>query len=203
VNGSTTQIAEAADATSESFTTTYLTPIASSTLSTSTDLLWKQKGLIVNNTLNVADEGYFGNIIVLTYDVYHPYRQVKYTQNNYHFYADHGALRVYDAWATGSSTGVGENGEITASDTPPFGDEMVRLRMSVVVSSTTVASSSARFKLQYAATSSSCGAIATSSWNDLGDNGSLVAAWRGTSTPQNLPRSHSDSSRNDFLIRRF
>ncbi len=183
VNGSTTQIAEAADATSESFTTTYLTPIASSTLSTSTDLLWKQKGLIVNNALNVADEGYFGNIIVLTYDVYHPYRQVKYTQNNYHFYADHGALRVYDAWATGSSTGVGENGEITASDTPPFGDEMVRLRMSVVVSSTTVASSSARFKLQYAATSSSCGAIATSSWNDLGDNGSLVAAWRGTSTP--------------------
>jgi len=179
--GSTTVITEANDGTNEAYTATYLHPIASTTLATSSDLLWKTRGLLVGGRLNVADEAYFAGVVVLTYDADHPYLQPRYTQYYYRLYTNHTAITPYDPWPMGSTTNLVENAEITASNTPPIGDEVVRLRMTLTIASTTVASSSQAFKLQYSATTSSCGAVATSSWNDVGGIGS-GSAWRGTTT---------------------
>ena len=199
--GSTTVITEANDGTNEAYTATYLHTIASTTLATSTDILWKTRGLLVGGRLNVADEAYFMNTVVITYDADHPYLQPRYTQYYYRFYQNNDALLPTDPWPTGTSSLLIENAEITASDTPPLGGEAVRIRMSMTIASTTVASSSQSFKLQYSATTSSCGAVATSSWNDVGGIGS-GSAWRGTSTPvtDGTPLSTNPPAGGDFAV---
>ncbi len=100
-----------------------------------------------------------------------------FTQNYYRWYVNANALKPTDPWPVGG-TDLGENTAITVSDAPPKNGDTIRLRMSALVGTEPLATSTAAFKLQYGVRATSCSAIASSSWNDVGAFSSSTA-WRG------------------------
>ncbi len=102
----------------------------------------------------------------------------KLEQNYYRLYVDNNALLPTDPWPSGVPN-LGENAEMTATDTPTTIGDKVRIRMAVKVTGASIPAGIDSFKLQYAlrASTSTCSAIST--WIPLGDIGSTTAAWRG------------------------
>ncbi len=102
----------------------------------------------------------------------------KLEQNYYRLYVDNNAILPTDPWPTGAAN-LGENAEMTATDTPTTLGDKVRLRMTVKITGSSIPAGIDSFKLQYAlrANNSTCSAIST--WLPLGDIGSTTAAWRG------------------------
>jgi hypothetical protein len=173
VNASTTVVTEVGD--TESYTATFFHRIASTTFSDGDTIAWTHRILELNQNHNMAEEVYFANTIVVTYDADHALKTPEFTQNYFRFYVDNDALLPTDPWPSGASN-IGETVELTAAHVPPGDLERVRIRMSVQISTTTLTSSSTQFKLQYAPEAGTCSAV--SSWNDLGNPGS-GSIWRG------------------------
>ena len=177
---STTVIGEAGgEATNEAYTSTYFTPVASSTFSNGDTINWTERVLEVNETKSVANTAGFTNWVVVTYDSAQLYKFPTFTQNVYRFYIDNRALKPTNAWPQGTGGTLGEGSEITAADSPPGNGTNTRIRMSLTVATTTMLASSTQFKLQYGQKFSTCGAA---SWVDVGAPNSGVI-WRGSSTP--------------------
>ena len=176
-NSSTTIITESSDGTSESYTSTYFAPIASSTFSDGNTITWTERVLEINQTRSVANRASFGNTVVVTYDAAQELKVPKLAQNYFRIYADNNALKPADPWPVGAID-LGENTEVTAADEPPLTGDKLRLRMSFAVATTTMLSTTTAFKLQYAPRVSSCAAVG--SWFDIGASGS-GSIWRGFS----------------------
>ena len=180
-NGSTTVIGEAAgELTNEAYTSTYFTPVASSTFSNGDTITWTERVLLVRETKSMANTASFTNWVVVTYDSAQLYKFPTFTQNVYRFYTDNRALKPTAAWPQGTGGTLGEGSEITAADSPPGNGTNTRIRMSLTVATTTMIASSTQFKLQFGQKVSTCGAIA--SWTDIGAPNSGTI-WRGSSTP--------------------
>jgi len=99
------------------------------------------------------------------------------TQNYFRFYVDNDALKPNDPWSVGLID-LGENTQITLNDLPPASSEKLRLRMSIIVASTTLPTSTEAFKLQFGVASATCSGI--SDWNNIGGVTSSTI-WRGVS----------------------
>lgn len=104
------------------------------------------------------------------------------TQNYYRFYVNNNALDPTDPWPAGAAN-VGENTEVTLNDGPIEVNDVVRLRMTAVISSAGMEPGIDTFILQYAERVSTCDALGEAAWLDVGASGSTTALWRGTSTP--------------------
>ncbi|MDO8336216.1 MAG: hypothetical protein Q7T74_05565, partial [Candidatus Saccharibacteria bacterium] len=103
----------------------------------------------------------------------------KLEQNYYRLYVDNNTLLPTDPWPVGAPN-LGENAEMTATDTPTILGDKVRIRMTVKVTGASIPIGTDSFKLQYglrASTSSTCTTV--NDWIPLGDIGSTTAAWRG------------------------
>lgn len=111
-----------------------------------------------------------------------PTARRKISQNYYRLYAHNNALKPTDPWPVGA-TDLGENTEMTGFDTPIISGGTIRIRMSLAVSSAALIANSQSFKLQYAPRTSTCSAIPSQNWKNIGAIGSTTALWRGTSTP--------------------
>lgn len=172
-NASTTVITEVGD--TESYTATYFSQIASTTFSNGDAINWNYRTIELNQTHNMAEEVFFGNVVVVTYDAAHQSKVPAFHQNYFRFYVDNNALTPSDPWPSGA-VNLGENTEITAADTPLGNADRVRIRMSLQVATTSLVASSTQFKLQYAPRVTTCAAIST--WSDLGAVAS-GAIWRG------------------------
>ncbi len=98
-----------------------------------------------------------------------------FTQNYFRFYVDNDLIKPTDPWPVGS-TDLGENTGITANDLPPASSETLRLRMSVLVGGSVLATTTQAFKLQYGVVSSTCAQV--TNWNDTGGTASSTI-WRG------------------------
>ncbi len=98
-------------------------------------------------------------------------------QNFYRFYVDNNALDPTDPWPQGGAD-LGENTIITQADEPLGEGNRFRLRMSLQVNNATFPEGTRSYRLQYGALTTSCSAIAESSWFTLG-NTSSSTIWRG------------------------
>lgn len=97
-------------------------------------------------------------------------------QNYYHFYFDNDLLDPTDGWPEGVPD-IGENTVITALDDPVGTNQIVRIRMSLMLSDGSLSANSKQFKLQYGERTTTCTAI--SEWLDVGEIGSTTTMWRG------------------------
>jgi len=148
---------------------TYPEPmIAARLISTTTYELW------VSNT--------GGNRVYQTEIVEWPTALRKITQNYYRLYVNNNELDPTDPWPAGG-VDLGENTEVTGLDTPIASGGTLRIRMSLQISSGAMIAGVDSFKLQFAPRNTTCSAIATSDWLNLGNIGSTTALWRATSTP--------------------
>ncbi|HEX4799305.1 MAG TPA: hypothetical protein VFV22_02080 [Candidatus Paceibacterota bacterium] len=111
-----------------------------------------------------------------------PTARRKISQNYYRLYVNNNALKPTDPWPVGA-TDLGENTEMTGFDTPILNGGTLRLRMSLAISAAALIANTDAFKLQYAPRITTCSAIQTTEWKNLGAIGSTTALWRGTSTP--------------------
>ncbi len=102
----------------------------------------------------------------------------KIAQNYYRFYVDNDALDPTDPWPVGA-VDLGENTEVTGLDKPIASGGFMRLRMTLAVSSATMAPGLDSFKLQYGERNTVCTAILESAWRNIGNVGSTTALWRG------------------------
>ncbi len=102
----------------------------------------------------------------------------KLEQNYYRLYVDNNALLPTDPWPAGAPN-LGENAEMTATDTPTTIGEKVRIRMTVKVTGASIPAGIDAFKLQYALRTSTSTCSSVTGWFPLGDIGSTTAAWRG------------------------
>lgn len=100
----------------------------------------------------------------------------KFVQQDYRWYANTNAITPTDPWPVGGDD-LGENVAIDTDDLIRPGD-VLRLRMSLMASTTNAVLGSSSFKLQYAATTS-CAAVDDSGWSDVGSTSSTTAPWRG------------------------
>ena len=98
-------------------------------------------------------------------------------QNAYRLYVHNNALVPTDPWPPGV-TDLGENTPLGVNDSPPGGTEQIRIRMSLAVVNSSLPGSSQSFKLQFGTRVTSCGAISSSNWLDLG-NAASNTPWRG------------------------
>ncbi len=106
-----------------------------------------------------------------------PVAEIAVRQNYYRFYVDNDTLAPADPWPVGG-TDLGENTSITGANDPLGESERVRIRMSLRVNNATLPAETTSYKLQYARRVTSCSAIVSGNWNDLGAPGS-GAIWRG------------------------
>lgn len=102
-------------------------------------------------------------------------------QNYYRFYVNNGLLDPADPWPAGV-TDIGENTEITVLDSPVAVGEIMRLRMTLQISSAGMEPGLDSFKLQYGERLTTCTAIGEVDWHDVGGIGSTTALWRGATT---------------------
>ncbi len=105
-----------------------------------------------------------------------PTAELSFEQYYYRWYEDNDALDPTDAWPSTSGV-LGENTAITLMDEPPTAGDVLRLRTTVRVHGASLSRELRRFKLQYAARTTTCGAVA--SWYDIGDSASTTSLWRG------------------------
>lgn len=103
-------------------------------------------------------------------------------QNYYMFFVNNNELDPVDPWPEGA-TDIGENTEITELDGPIALGDVMRLRMTLQISSADMVAGIDTFTLQYGERASTCTAIDEDDWHDVGGIGSTTALWRGTSTP--------------------
>gem|GEM_PF-3627327 len=96
-------------------------------------------------------------------------------QNQYRLYANEASTTPTDRWAPGTEVDFGINEAMTSAD-PIDANEVMRIRMSILASSSPALAGGYDFKLQYAL-GSSCSVLTT--WLDVGSIGSTTAAWRG------------------------
>lgn len=150
-------------------TTVFPRPIAGVTISSSTAYeIWR------------SDTG-----AVLTYRaevVQWPTAGLSFFQNDYLFYVDNNALDPTDPWPLGTSTNLGENAPLTATDEPLGNGEHIRIRMNLTVHNATMPALGSIFKLQYSPRITSCTAIADVNWTDVGVATSS-AVWRAYDAP--------------------
>ncbi len=104
----------------------------------------------------------------------------KLAQNFYRFYATSSSLTPTDPWPPGP-TDLGENFEVTGSDSPISSGESFRLRISLLVSNASLPANADAYRLEFGERVSTCSAI--TEWFQLGATGSTTALWRGSSTP--------------------
>jgi len=97
-----------------------------------------------------------------------------YNQNTYRFYVDNDEVQPTDPWPAGI-VDLNENSAITTDDNPPDDNDLVRLRMSVLVNGLELPANSQSFKLQYGE-GATCSSI--TNWQDVGQSSS-TAIWRG------------------------
>lgn len=104
-------------------------------------------------------------------------------QNYYRLYTNNNALIPTTAWPASGGLTLGENTAMTGVDEPTSNGSVVRLRMSLNVNGlSSMPPGIDAFKLQYGKrTGVSCSAITT--WQNIGDNSSTTALWRGANTP--------------------
>lgn len=198
VNASSTVVTESTDGTNEAFHAIYFHHIASTTFSNGNTIPWEHRSLEISETHSTANEGFFGNVVVVTYDAAHELKTPKYIQNYFRLYTDNDALLPTDPWPAGA-TNLGENAEISPTDFPPIDGDRIRMRMSVQVATTTLIATSTAFKLQYAPRLSTC--AAASGWNDVGAIAS-GAIWRGfdTSVTNNRALSNDPPAGGDLVL---
>ncbi|MBY0538355.1 DUF2341 domain-containing protein [Patescibacteria group bacterium] len=101
-------------------------------------------------------------------------RKPKLTQNAFRWYGNGSFLTPTDPWPLGVLD-VLENTALTANESVNLND-VIRLRMSLQSANVALPTSTAAFKLQYAA-GLSCNLL--SGWQDVASTSSSTAAWRG------------------------
>ncbi|MFZ2886416.1 MAG: hypothetical protein WA021_01205, partial [Minisyncoccia bacterium] len=101
-------------------------------------------------------------------------RQPYLSQAHFRWYVNTNALTPTDAWPAGA-TDLIEDATIP-SDNAPILNDVLRLRMSLLVENVSLSTSALTMKLQYS-DGSDCSAIAD--WYDVGAIGSTTAKWRG------------------------
>jgi len=106
-----------------------------------------------------------------------PVADLSLKQNYYRFYEDNGNLTPEDPWP--AETGVlGENTSITINDQTLGVGDRTRLRMTVRVANASLPASTQNFRLQFGERVSTCSAISSENWFNVGglDSGTI---WRG------------------------
>jgi hypothetical protein len=144
--------------------TSYPRPIAGLTItSTSSYQIWR------------SDTG-----SLLTYRVElieWPVADLSIRQNYYRFYVDNNELTPNDPWPPGFAD-LGENTSITNSDEPLGTGDRVRIRMTLRTANANMPAGFANFKLQYGFRATTCSAVDSGSWFDVGQVASSTV-WRG------------------------
>lgn len=101
-------------------------------------------------------------------------RTPQYTQSDYYWYANTNDLTPSDAWPSGVID-LDENDPISSGQAV-MRNNVLRLRMSAMATTSIVSTSSATFKLQYGE-GADCSLL--TEWYDVGALGSTTALWRG------------------------
>jgi hypothetical protein len=142
---------------------TWPEPILGITLASSTQyLLWRSDAS--------------ANINFRTEVVEWPTAARKIQQNNFRFYVNNNAITPTDPWPVGG-TNIGENTEMTATDTPMTQGDVIRIRMSLKVTAAAMPATLDSFTLQYGKRTTTCTAV--TDWQNLGAISSTTAPWRG------------------------
>lgn len=102
-------------------------------------------------------------------------RTPQFIQSNYRWYTNNDTLTPTDPWPVGGDD-LNENEPIDTDSVVSPGD-ILRLRLSLLSTSTDAAVNSTSFKLQHGTTDTTCTAVA--SWYDVGGTSSTTAPWRG------------------------
>lgn len=102
-------------------------------------------------------------------------RTPQFIQSDYRWYANNDTLTPTDPWPAGGDD-LNENEAIDTENVVSPGD-IIRLRLSLLSTSTDAAIDSASFKLQHGVTDTACAAVV--SWYDVGGTSSTTAPWRG------------------------
>ncbi|MBP9668907.1 MAG: DUF2341 domain-containing protein [Candidatus Pacebacteria bacterium] len=97
------------------------------------------------------------------------------TQEHYRWYVNTNAATPSDVWPSGASEVV-TDAAIQIADGAPSLNDVLRLRMTILVSNVALSSSALSLTLQYAA-DANCSA--GSEWFEVGEIGSTTAPWRG------------------------
>lgn len=168
--------------------TTYPRPLAGFTItSTTTYQIWR------------SDTG-----SLLTYRVElveWPVADLSIRQNYYRFYADNNTLTPADPWPPGFSD-LGENTVITVADEPLGTGDKIRIRMTLANVNANLPAGFVDFKLQYGLRSTTCSAISSGNWFDVGAPSSGTV-WRGftaTGTTNGTALSTNPPTGGDLLI---
>jgi len=178
LNGSTTyNVAEATEDT-ESYRGIFLAPATTTDFLPNQVIPWGTRMFTSAMSGNQLEEYSVSVEMVVTYDADLELLVPHFEQNFFRVYEDNDALIPAPAWPGGNGLPVGENDDVTLNDFPPMNGENVRLRMSVLVATTSMAATTTQFKLQFGqrGLQTACSAIGT--WTDLG-NPASGALWRG------------------------
>lgn len=130
-----------------------------------------------------------------------PVADLSIKQDYYRFYADNNLLKPSDPWPPGA-TDLGEKFSITVNDQPLGVSDVVRLRMALKVYNANMPAGFINYKLQYGLRSSTCSAISSGNWNDVGAYSSSTI-WRGynaTGTTDGTALSTDPPNPSDLLI---
>lgn len=130
-----------------------------------------------------------------------PVADLSIRQNYYRFYADNNALTPTDPWPAGFAD-LGENTSITVADEPLGTGDVVRVRMTMRATNANMPAGFVSFKLQYGLRSTTCSAISSGNWFDVGQTSSSTV-WRGysaTGTTDGTALSTNPPTGGDLLI---
>ncbi len=168
--------------------TTYPRPMAGFTItSTTTYQIWRSNtGAALTYRVEIVEW---------------PVADLALRQNYYRFYVDNNSLIPTDPWPLGFAD-LGENTSITISDEPLGTGDKLRLRMTIRTANANMPAGLANFKLQYGLRATTCSAIASDSWFDLGAGGG-ASIWRGysaTGTTDGTSLSSNPPTGGDLLI---
>ncbi len=131
-----------------------------------------------------------------------PVANLSLRQNFYRFYEDNDAKTPVTAWPSDSGS-LGENTSITYDDNPPMVGDKLRLRINIKANNANLNADLQAFKIQYAERVTTCSAISSDNWGDMGGVTSTSSLWRGfshTSTTNNEILSSNPPQGGDLLL---
>ncbi len=163
----------------ENFRAIYLTQATSTNFTFGAPITWNTRAFQTLVRGNQTEEYAANSEMVLTYDTNFQLKAPVLQQDYFRYYVNNNALLPTDPWPAGA-VNLSENTNITALDVPPDSGDVVRLRMSFNVSTTTLLASSTAFTLQYGTPTSTCGNLG-GTWSAVGGIGS-GSIWRGFNT---------------------
>lgn len=131
-----------------------------------------------------------------------PVANLSLRQNFYRFFEDNNEKTPSTAWPSDSGF-IGENTSITYSDNPLTVGDKIRLRINIKANNANLNTNLQAFTLQYAERVTTCSAIPSALWAEVGEIGDSNALWRGfapTLTTNNEILSTNPPQLGDLLL---